>query len=187
MSQDCDSDEVAQVVKSFGSQIQYIKHISGEKANIQIPSNHQQYTSYYRISRHYRLGLDHIFHELKLGSVIITEDDLEIAPDFFDYFSGTRWLLDADKSLYCVSAWNDNGRNELVDLNANDLLYRSDFFSGLGWMLTKELWAELGYLWPTSFWDDWIRDPARRQNRSCIRPEIPRTAMTNHGKKGASK
>uniref|UniRef100_A0AC34Q4N6 Alpha-1,3-mannosyl-glycoprotein 2-beta-N-acetylglucosaminyltransferase n=1 Tax=Panagrolaimus sp. JU765 TaxID=591449 RepID=A0AC34Q4N6_9BILA len=187
VSQDCDSEEVAQVVKSFGSQVQYIKHVSGEKANIQIPMNHHQYTSYYRISRHYKLGLDHIFNELKLGSVIITEDDLDISPDFYDYFSGTRWLLDADKTLYCVSAWNDNGRSELIDLNANTLLYRSDFFSGLGWMLTKELWQELGIIWPIGFWDDWIRDPARRQNRSCIRPEIPRTSMTSYGQKGASK
>ena len=25
------------------------------------------------------------------------------------YFSSTAWLLDADPSLYCVSAWNDLG------------------------------------------------------------------------------
>ena len=187
MSQDCDNEEVAQVVKSFGSQVHYVKHLSGEKANINIPSQHRHYVSYYRISRHYKLGLDHVFNELGLGTVIITEDDLDIAPDFFDYFSGTRWLLDSDKSLYCVSAWNDNGKVNFIDRAANDLLYRSDFFPGLGWMMTKELWQELGSIWPLGFWDDWIRDPSIRKGRSCIRPEIPRTAMTNYGKKGASK
>ncbi|KAE9554050.1 hypothetical protein FO519_002746 [Halicephalobus sp. NKZ332] len=187
VSQDCDNEDVAQVVRSFGTQVHYVKHLSGEKANIEIPPQHKHYIPYYRISRHYKLGLEHVFKDLKLGSVIITEDDLDIAPDFFDYFSGTRWLLDADKSLYCVSAWNDNGKGKFIDKSANDLLYRSDFFPGLGWMLTKKLWDELGPIWPTGFWDDWIRDPAVRKNRSCIRPEIPRTAMTNYGKKGASK
>uniref|UniRef100_A0A914Z3E7 Alpha-1,3-mannosyl-glycoprotein 2-beta-N-acetylglucosaminyltransferase n=1 Tax=Panagrolaimus superbus TaxID=310955 RepID=A0A914Z3E7_9BILA len=187
VSQDCDDEAVAEVAKSFGEQITYIKHISGANANIVIPPNHKQYTSYYRISRHYKLGLSHVFDNQKLGSVIITEDDLDIAPDFFDYFSATRWLLDADKSLYCVSGWNDNGKENLTDVTAKTLLYRSDFFSGLGWLMTKALWNELGPQWPTGFWDDWIRDPARRLNRSCIRPEVPRTAMTMFGKSGASK
>jgi alpha-1,3-mannosyl-glycoprotein beta-1,2-N-acetylglucosaminyltransferase len=187
VSQDCDDEGVVKVVKSFGDQITYIKHVSGENANIDIPSNHKQYTSYYRISRHYKLGISHIFDNLALDSVIITEDDLDIAPDFFEYFSATRWLLDADKTIYCVSGWNDNGKENLIDMSAKNLFYRSDFFPGLGWLLTKELWSELGPQWPTGFWDDWIRDPARRQNRSCIRPEVSRTAMTMFGKTGASK
>jgi alpha-1,3-mannosyl-glycoprotein beta-1,2-N-acetylglucosaminyltransferase len=187
VSQDCDDETVAEVAKDFGEQITYIKHISGANANIIIPPNHKQYTPYYRISRHYKLGLSYVFNERKLGSVIITEDDLDIAPDFFDYFSSTRWLLDADKSLYCVSGWNDNGKENAIDINAKTLLYRSDFFPGLGWLMTKDLWNELGPQWPTGFWDDWIRDPERRKNRSCIRPEVSRTAMTAFGKTGASK
>ena len=30
----------------------------------------------------------------------------------------------------------------------SDLLYRSDFFPGLGWMLTSDLWHELKPKWP---------------------------------------
>lgn len=37
-------------------------------------------------------------------------DDLEVAPDFFSYFQATRPLLATDRSLLCVSAWNDNGK-----------------------------------------------------------------------------
>jgi len=37
----------------------------------------------------------------------------------------------------------------------------------------------------TSFWDDWMRQPAQRQERACIRPEIPRTST--FGKVGVSK
>ena len=36
-----------------------------------------------------------------------------------------------------------------------------------------------------SFWDDWIREPAQRRNRACIRPELSRTKT--FGKKGVSK
>lgn len=105
------------------------------------------------ISRHYKLALSHIFDILNFGSVIITDcegellvlviqsfqDDLSIAEDFFEYFSATRHLLEVDPSLYCVSAWNDNGKKDLIDISEKGarLLHRSDFFSGLGWMMTK--------------------------------------------------
>ena len=29
-----------------------------------------------------------------------------------------------------------------------ELLYRSDFFPGLGWMLKREVWQELSPKWP---------------------------------------
>ena len=32
--------------------------------------------------------------------VIVVEDDLEISPDFFEYFSATLPLLQQDKSLW---------------------------------------------------------------------------------------
>ena len=48
-------------------------------------------------------------------SVIITEDDLNIAVDFFDYFEAMHELLVQDPTLYCVSAWNDNGKANLID------------------------------------------------------------------------
>ena len=98
---------------------------------------------------------------------------------------GTFPLLRADKSLWCVSAWNDNGKVALTDNSRPDLLYRSDFFPGLGWMLTKELWEELSVKWPKAFWDDWIRQPQQRKERACIRPELSRTRT--FGKVGVSK
>ena len=39
--------------------------------------------------------------------VIINEEDLDVSPDYFSYFSQTMHLLDDDNSLYCISAWND--------------------------------------------------------------------------------
>ena len=75
-------------------------------------------------------------------------DDLDIAPDFFDYFRATLPLLRSDPSLFCVSAWNDNGRQELA--SDNSALYRTDFFPGLGWMLTREFWNEIKGKWPAA-------------------------------------
>ena len=63
----------------------------------------------------------------------------------------------------------------LIDESRPDLLYRTDFFGGLGWMMTSELWTEIGPKWPRSYWDDWIRNPEQRRERACIRPEISRT------------
>uniref|UniRef100_A0A1I8BJ63 Alpha-1,3-mannosyl-glycoprotein 2-beta-N-acetylglucosaminyltransferase n=1 Tax=Meloidogyne hapla TaxID=6305 RepID=A0A1I8BJ63_MELHA len=186
ISQDCDNKEVKSVVLEFEKQVQYIKHISSETARIRVPTEHRHFAVYYKISRHYKLALSHIFDKMGYSSVIINEDDLDIAPDFFDYFLATRPLLELDKTLFCVSAWNDNGVPEFIDKTENKLLYRSDFFSGLGWMMTRDFWKEINSHWPPGFWDDFIREPEQRKNRSCIRPELSRTAMTDFGQKGAS-
>ena len=73
------------------------------------------------------------------SAIIIVEDDLKISPDFFSYFSATyKQLLQHDPTLMAVSAWNDNGKSGLIDeqpYHGEYLLYRSDFFPGLGWMM----------------------------------------------------
>lgn len=80
--------------------------------------------------------------------LFVFSDDLEVAPDFFEYFLGTYPILLADPTLWCISAWNDNGKKNLIAVENPELLYRTDFFPGLGWMLTKSLWDELSPKWP---------------------------------------
>ena len=41
-------------------------------------------------------------------------DDLDVSPDFFEYFAATYPILRNDPSLWCVSAWNDNGKGNMV-------------------------------------------------------------------------
>ncbi|VAH69139.1 unnamed protein product [Triticum turgidum subsp. durum] len=108
---------------------------------------------------------------------------MEIAPDFFDYFEAAAKLLDTDKSIMAVSSWNDNGQKQFVyDPKA---LYRSDFFPGLGWMLTKSTWMELSPKWPKfTYWDDWVRLKEVHGGRQFIRPEVCRTY--NFGEHGSS-
>ena len=49
-----------------------------------------------------------------MSYVMCASDDLDISPDFFEYFSATYHLLQSDSTLWCVSAWNDNGKSDLV-------------------------------------------------------------------------
>ena len=109
------------------------------------------------------------------AGVIILEEDIEIAPDFWSYFTHTAPLLERDPTLLCVSAFNDNGQGTYRGDPA--ALHRSDFFPGLGWLLTRKLWTELGPKWPNEkgFWDDWLREVPQRLGRASIRPEVSRT------------
>ncbi|KAK2844968.1 hypothetical protein Q5P01_011627 [Channa striata] len=182
VSQDCGHTETSDVIRSYGSQVTHLKQ--PDLSDIAVRQEHKKFQGYYKISRHYHWALNQVFKTLSHSSVVIVEDDLEVAPDFFEYFRATLPLLKSDPTLWCVSAWNDNGREGFVDPGKASLLYRTDFFPGLGWMLLKEMWEELEPKWPASFWDDWMRQPEQRQNRACIRPEISRTLT--FGRRGVS-
>jgi len=182
VTQDCGHKETQSVIESYGDQIIYIQQ--PDLSDPVIPTKEKKFKGYFKIARHYGWALNKTFVEMGFEQVIVVEDDLEISPDFFEYFSATLPILKKDKSLWCVSGWNDNGKAGLIDENSPELLYRTDFFPGLGWMLTKELWSELMVKWPRSYWDDWMREPAQRKGRSCIRPEVSRTKT--FGKIGVS-
>ncbi|KAA8493444.1 Alpha-1,3-mannosyl-glycoprotein 2-beta-N-acetylglucosaminyltransferase [Porphyridium purpureum] len=115
--------------------------------------------------------------------VIVLEDDLEIAPDFFEYFAALRTATAHDDSVFTISAWNDNGRAELA-FDARTL-HRTDFFPGLGWLLRRPLWDELQPKWPSMYWDDWMRAREQLRGRHSIRPEMSRTG--NFGEHGVSR
>ena len=116
--------------------------------------------------------------------VIILEEDIEVAPDFFSFMHATAPLLDSDPTLLAVSAFNDNGKEGLVgDVSR---LVRTDFFPGLGWMIPRRIWNEIAPpRWPPGYWDDWLREPEQRQGRQTIRPEVSRTFHFG-SEKGAS-
>ncbi|XP_037818420.1 alpha-1,3-mannosyl-glycoprotein 2-beta-N-acetylglucosaminyltransferase [Lucilia sericata] len=181
VSQDCGDEATRNVILSYKEQVSLIEQ--PDQSDIFVPPKEKKFKGYYKIARHYGWALNNTFGK-GYDYVIIVEDDLNVAPDFFEYFSGTHHLLKQDPSLWCVSAWNDNGKANLIDASHPELLYRTDFFPGLGWMLTRDLWQELSVKWPKSFWDDWIRHPEQRKNRVCIRPEISRTRT--FGKVGVS-
>ncbi|KAE8584999.1 hypothetical protein XENTR_v10021192 [Xenopus tropicalis] len=182
VSQDCGHEETGKVIDSYGDAVTHIKQ--PDLSEVAVPPEHRKFQGYYKISRHYRWALNQIFKTMGYKAAIVVEDDLEVAPDFYEYFQATLTLLQKDHMLWCVSAWNDNGKEALIDPGGNSLLYRSDFFPGLGWLLLRELWEELEPKWPSAFWDDWVRRPEQRLERACVRPELSRTRT--FGRKGVS-
>ena len=53
--------------------------------------------------------------------------------------------------MYCVCGGLPAGKLSRINASAPELLYRSDFFPGLGWMITDRLWDELRDKWPKSY------------------------------------
>ncbi|KAM1031471.1 hypothetical protein TB2_034701 [Malus domestica] len=167
VSQDGSHPAVKQKALSY-DQLTYMQHLDYEPVHAERPG---ELIAYYKIARHYKWALDGLFYKHNFNRVIILEDDMEIAPDFFDYFEAAAALLDKDKSIMAVSSWNDNGQKQFV--HDPKILYRSDFFPGLGWMLTRSTWDELSPKWPKAY-------PCRQ----FIRPEVCRTY--NFGEHGSS-
>ncbi len=79
---------------------------------------------YYLISRHYKWALEQIFNERNYEVMVILEDDLEVSSDFLTYFATLAPLLISDRTLLCISAWNDNGKTNSIDSTASNLFYR---------------------------------------------------------------
>ncbi|KAD7478892.1 hypothetical protein E3N88_02028 [Mikania micrantha] len=145
VSQDGSNTDVR--TKAMGyDQLTYMQHVDYEPVKIERPG---ELIAYYKIARHYKWALDQLFYKHSFNRVIILEDDMEIAPDFFDYFEVGADLLDKDKSIMAISSWNDNGQKQFV--HDPYTLYRSDFFPGLGWMLSKATWDELSPKWPKAY------------------------------------
>jgi alpha-1,3-mannosyl-glycoprotein beta-1,2-N-acetylglucosaminyltransferase len=169
VSQDGGMQVVTQKIQSYGNKLVHLQH----PRDFIVPPEKKQFALYHAISQHYKWALEKIFSNPKFNRVIILEEDIEIAPDFFDYFTALSPLMDKDKSIYCISCWNDNG--QAAHVKDPNVLYRSDFFPGLGWMMSREIWEEMKPKWPLGFWDDWLRRPENRKDRVCIYPEISRT------------
>ncbi|KAH1123477.1 hypothetical protein AAZX31_06G000300 [Glycine max] len=178
VSQDGSNPNVKSKALSY-DQLSYMQHLDFEPVQTERPG---ELTAYYKIARHYKWALDQLFYKHNFSRVIILEDDMEIAPDFFDYFEAAATLLDKDKSIMAVSSWNDNGQKQFVHDPYE--LYRSDFFPGLGWMLARSTWDELSPKWPKAYWDDWLRLKENHKGRQFIRPEVCRTY--NFGEHGSS-
>lgn len=178
VSQDGSDPNVKSKALSY-DKINYMQHLDYASVHTERPG---ELIAYYKIARHYKWALDELFYKHNFSKVVILEDDMEIAPDFFEYFEAAAGLLDRDKSIMAVSSWNDNGQKQFV--HDPYVLHRSDFFPGLGWMLSGSTWDELSPKWPKAYWDDWLRLQENHKGRQFIRPEVCRTY--NFGEHGSS-
>ncbi|XP_062853161.1 protein O-linked-mannose beta-1,2-N-acetylglucosaminyltransferase 1 [Trichomycterus rosablanca] len=132
-----------------------------------------------RVSQHYKASLTATFNlHPDANFAIVLEEDLDISIDFYSFLSQTIHLLNEDESLYCISAWNDQGYEHTAE--DPSLLYRVESMPGLGWVLKKSLYKdELEPKWPTPEklwdWDMWMRMPEQRKGRECIIPDVSRS------------
>lgn len=148
ISQDCGDDLTKETILRYKDEVTLIEQ--PDASIIQVPPKDKKFLGYYKISRHYGWALNQVFSR-GFEFVIIVEDDLNVSPDFYEYFYATYPLLRNDSSLWCVSAWNDNGKVGLIEEERPDILYRTDFFPGLGWMLNRDVWTELSEKWPKAY------------------------------------
>uniref|UniRef100_A0A1I7WGA4 Alpha-1,3-mannosyl-glycoprotein 2-beta-N-acetylglucosaminyltransferase n=1 Tax=Heterorhabditis bacteriophora TaxID=37862 RepID=A0A1I7WGA4_HETBA len=92
--------------------------------------------NYQYIAEHYKWALNLLFMEMRFEYVCflfsIKIHDLDIADDFFSYFTWAKRILEKDPTVWCASAWNDNGIPKLVDRERSEKIWRTDFFPGLG-------------------------------------------------------
>ncbi|XP_072294892.1 protein O-linked-mannose beta-1,2-N-acetylglucosaminyltransferase 1 [Eucyclogobius newberryi] len=132
-----------------------------------------------RVSQHYKASLTATFNlHPEADYAVVLEEDLDLSVDFFSFLSQTLHLLQEDDTLYCISAWNDQGYEHTAEDPA--LLYRVESMPGLGWVLKKSLYKdELEAKWPTPEklwdWDMWMRMPEQRKNRECVVPDVSRS------------
>lgn len=134
------------------------------------------------LAQHYKWAIDRIFKEKAHSHIIIAEDDMLFSQDFVAFFKQTAVLLERDPSLWCVSTWNDNGMATLAKDPRR--LFRTSYFPGLGWMMRRELWEEIGPHWPQEHWDHWMRLNTTSKGRECVIPEVNRNY--NIGEVGAN-
>jgi alpha-1,3-mannosyl-glycoprotein beta-1,2-N-acetylglucosaminyltransferase len=106
---------------------------------LNVPAADKLLAGYYRIARHYGYSLNYTLNALNYEAIIITEglkipeairsklvphpiviDDLEVSPDFIDYFQALYPLLTVDETIWCISAWNDNGIETRIDRQASE-------------------------------------------------------------------
>lgn len=167
--QDGSHQGIANIAKKYG--IQLVQNTVGLYLRGGIPNDGGS-----RIATHYKYSLSKAFDVIfpSAPAIIIVEDDLLFSPDFYEYFHAVSPIMDIDKSLLVISAWNDNGfRGKACN---KWKLKRTEFFPGLGWLLTRSLYkGELEKKWPTNHWDHWLRYAKTHNGRDVLYPEVPRT------------
>jgi len=170
ISQDGAMQEIADIAKDYGLKLMQNKrdiHLRGGAAH----------DGASRIAQHYKYSLSAVFNdEHRYDAVVIVEDDLLLSPDFYEYLLAVYPILLSDPSAFIVSAWSDNGFKANVNNNDSFALRRTDYFPGLGWLLTRSLYQkELEPNWPESHWDHWLRSPEVSRQRAIVYPHVPRS------------
>ena len=171
VSEDAGSHAVRSAAMEFGNKVREVLSSTPPP-----PRNAFGRRGLAKIAHHFRAALEATLVTRGHSHVVMIEDDLLLSPDFLLLFWSSAWLLKADPSLWCVSAWNDQGFPHTT--HDATRLQRTGYFPGLGWMISADLWHELRAKWPeapTTGWDHWMRLSSTSRGRECVAPEINRS------------
>ena len=104
VSQDCGHAGTLEIIKDYTNKYDHIGYIEQKDRSEPWPNVKKNMLGYFKLSRHYKFALDSVFARFsKANGVIIVEDDLEVSPDFLNYFKTFSPLLfDKNENLY----WN---------------------------------------------------------------------------------
>lgn len=137
-----------------------------------------------RIQNHYVFILKELFEKRKHSEVILLEDDLALSPSLLNFYEQTFQLLYADRSLLCISAFNDNGYTSLLIINRMaetydvERLRRSAYFPNLALLFHREgynrVWKNQKLDSTTNGWDHWLRIRIGSLGGECVYPVVPR-------------
>ena len=119
-------------------------------------------------------------------ALIVVEDDMLFSPDLMDFFLAGYHVMRGDRTLWCVSAWNDNGFRGMVNARAarraptDGLLPRAELAAH-----EEALQGRARGRVAVQHWDHWMRSERvhrTSKGRECLYPHVPRAF--HHGAVG---
>lgn len=135
---------------------------TGGTSKSAVEANHYRGALRFALTKHFKTN----------RAIVLLDDRAEFSPDLFWYFAQLEPTLMSEDSLWCVSAWNDNGLAPYVaDLSA---LFRTDWHPSFAWMMRSATARWLHDRWPKDHVSQFLTAHAVRQGRQCVIPEISR-------------
>ena len=167
VSQEHEDSRLNSLVVQLQSKGTIFKHITHQGPDIKGMQMRE------RTALHQKLAMDAVFSaDQSYTHAIFLEDSVELAPDTLDMFAEATPIMDKDPTVWCISAYNGLAFDNME--GSPSRLMRSSHFSGVVWMLRRELWTELSPAWPKLSWVEWMQSGGAREGRSCIIPEVSR-------------
>lgn len=133
-----------------------------------------------KLFRYYRAVFNYVATTFpNAPAAIFLDEDVEVSPDFFSYFSQTMWLLHHDPSIYCINAHSATGFSK--NAFQPKRLLRGSVQVQWGYAVSLDFVREALQEWPLDksdngivIYDYWLYKVVRH-GRECVFPEVSRT------------
>eukprot|EP00435_Cladocopium_sp_Y103_P073487 s72_g43.t2 len=114
----------------------------------------------------------------EMTSLLVLEEGQIFSLELLWFFVQLLPVLRHDESIFCASAWNENGLAPYVaDLT---VLHRSDNFSSIAWMLELRRVQPLLAAWKQeNDWRNWLQQHMVDAKQQCIFPEVSRVGLAS--------